>query len=282
MRIIIFNDKNNLDGSLNLVNRKLGKGKKRFWKIEDCHSFLFEKLGEVFSWKPEELKLIRSYIYTGQYNSKILKKHKKYCKKEIEQIDEIITEEESLLNEIDGDENMGEIKNKLKEHVKGIKEIFCRKKEQLLRNVSKQKRNSDGQKKFFDNLDKIPFTEYRTTPLKHANGIIFQKGVDVQLATDLIHLANVNAYDIALLLGGDTDLIESIKLVKNGLGKIVVLVAYYDESNPKNCSISKELMNSADFFINLKDFTEDEIEKMSDLRRTKEEETKVTCDSELD
>lgn len=270
MRVIIFNDKNNFDGSLNLINRALGKGRKRFWRVENCHSYLFRKLGEVFSWKPEELKLIRSYIYTGQYNSKILKKHKKYCKKEMQQIDRIIERENNLFKEIDKNPDMGEIKEKLKEHVNSIKGIFCKRKEQLIRNIKKQKRNFDGQRRFFEKIEQIPFIEYRVTPLKHANGIIYQKGVDVKLAADLIHLANVNAYDIALLLGGDTDLIESVKLVKDGLGKIIVLVAYYDESNPKNCSISKEFIKCADFFINLKNFENKEIEEMSELRRVKE------------
>jgi uncharacterized LabA/DUF88 family protein len=73
------------------------------------------------------------------------------------------------------------------------------------------------------------------------------------------------------LLGGDTDLMESINLVKNSLGKIIILVAYYDETNPRNCSISKNLINCADFFINLKDFNNKDLENMSDLRRMKEE-----------
>jgi len=274
MRVILFNDKNNFDGSLNLINKSLEKGRKRFWRIENCHSYIFEKLAEVFSWKPEELKLIRSYIYTGEYTSKVLKKHKKYCEKEIKRLNEYIKKEEELINKIN--ENCknckveDKIKEELREHVTLIKDDCNKEKIHLGRSIEKQKRNSEGQKNFFENIKNMGFTECRSTPLKHGRGIIFQKGVDVKLATDLIHLASVNAYDIALILGGDTDLIESVKLVKNALGKIIILVAYYDPDNLENCSISKEFINSADVFINLKDFKEKDIEKISELRRIKE------------
>jgi uncharacterized LabA/DUF88 family protein len=275
MRVILFNDKNNFDGSLNLINRNLEKGRKRFWKIEDCHSYLFKKLTEVFSWREEDFNLIRSYIYTGEYTSKLLKKHKKYCKNKIKELQISIQKEEELIRKIN--ENCAacgvedKIKREISEHVNLIKNSCNEEITRLVKSIEKQKRNSEGQENLFANIkNNMPFTECKSTPLKHGNGIIFQKGVDVQIATDLIHLANVNAYDIALILGGDTDLIESIKLVKDSLGKIIVLVAYYDQINPIKCSISKELIDCADAFINLKDFNEKDIDNISELRRAKE------------
>jgi uncharacterized LabA/DUF88 family protein len=274
MRVIIFNDKDNFDGSLNLINKNLEKGRKRFWRIEKCHNYTFKKLTETFNIKPEEFKLIRSYIYTGEYTSQLLKKHKKYCEKETEHLDELIKKEEELINKINENCKNCNVEDKIKKvlgkHVNVIKDIYNREKIRLGRSIQKQKNNSEGQKKFFEYVKNMPFTECRSTPLKHGKGVIFQKGVDVKIATDLIHLANVNAYDIALILGGDMDLIESIKLVKNALGKIIVLVAYYDYDDIRNCSISKELIDCSDVFINLKDFDMKDIEEVSELRRVKE------------
>jgi uncharacterized LabA/DUF88 family protein len=275
MRVIIFNDKNNFDGSLNLINKGLKKGKKRFWRLEDCHSYIFKKLTSVFSWREEDFNLIRSYIYTGEYTARLLKKHKKYCRLKINELNNKILREEELIKKIN--ENCKDcrvednIKIELNKHVNLIKDACNFEILSLEKSISKQKRNSEGQKGLFEKIkNTMSFTEYKSTPLKHANGIVFQKGVDVQIATDLIHLANVNSYDIALILGGDTDLVESIKLVKDSLGKIIVLVAYYDPDNPRNCSISKDLIEYADAFINLKDFNEKDIESISELRRERE------------
>ena len=269
MRVIIFNDKDNFDGSINKLNGRFEKGKKRFWRIEKCHSFLFKKLSEVFSWKDGELKLLRSYIYTGEYNADIIKKHKRHCKKQIKETERFIKMEEELINGVDTSNLSNELKEKLKNHSNTLKEIFKDKKTFLERNISKQKRNFNGQKGLFERLDKMSFTEYKTTPLKHAKGTIYQKGVDVKIATDLIQLANTNAYDVALILGGDTDLIESIKLIKDCLGKIVIVVAYYDNENPLNSTISKDVILVADYFINLNDLTNEDVEKVSELRRIK-------------
>ncbi|MBU4086431.1 MAG: NYN domain-containing protein, partial [Nanoarchaeota archaeon] len=52
---------------------------------------------------------------------------------------------------------------------------------------------------------------------------IFQKGVDVQLASDLVDFTHKNVFDVAVILSGDIDLLESIKIAK-GMGKQVVIV----------------------------------------------------------
>jgi len=44
MNLIIFIDKNNFDGSLNLINKKYPKGQKRFWNIDKYIPFLLEKI----------------------------------------------------------------------------------------------------------------------------------------------------------------------------------------------------------------------------------------------
>ena len=82
--------------------------------------------------------------------------------------------------------------------------------------------------------------------------------------TDLVHLAHTDAYDMAMILSGDTDLVEAVKLIKT-LGKTPIIISYYTPGDHINSNIS-DLMNYGNF-INLKDLTNDEIEEMSDLRR---------------
>jgi len=271
MRVIIFNDKNNFDGCLNKINDNRKKGNKRFWRLELYQKFLFKKLKSILP-KSDNINLVRNIIYTGEYNSKLLNKVKRYCKTEIKEIDKFIDREEKLLAEVNGRNIEQKLKKRISEHVKFVKSVFANRKKGILRTLDKQKRNSEGQKRFFERFDKVPLTEIKTTPLKHAQGIIYQKGVDVLLATDMVHLANSNSYDVALILGGDADLIESIKLVKNNLKKIIVIAAYYNSEDLLKSSISKDLIKEADFFINLKDLSEKEIGKISELRKIKKDE----------
>lgn len=57
------------------------------------------------------------------------------------------------------------------------------------------------------------------------NGIYHEKGVDVQLATDLLVGAYENKYDTAIIISSDTDLLPAIKKIKT-LNKKVVYVGF--------------------------------------------------------
>lgn len=70
-----------------------------------------------------------------------------------------------------------------------------------------------------------------------------QKGVDVYIASDLLSLAFENAYDIAMLVSGDSDFIEVIDKVRER-GKLVFLASF---ENGK----SYDLQKSCDGFISL-------------------------------
>lgn len=61
--------------------------------------------------------------------------------------------------------------------------------------------------------------------LMNNNGKYHEKGVDVQLAVDLLVGAYENTYDTAIILSSDTDLIPAIKKVK-GLGKSVEYIGF--------------------------------------------------------
>jgi uncharacterized LabA/DUF88 family protein len=49
---------------------------------------------------------------------------------------------------------------------------------------------------------------YFTSPLRYANGIPREKGVDVRIALDLVRMARKNEYDVALLFSQDNDFAE--------------------------------------------------------------------------
>ena len=48
-----------------------------------------------------------------------------------------------------------------------------------------------------------------------------EKGSDVNLATHLLHDAYRNRFDVAVLITGDTDLLEAMRIVSKELGKKV-------------------------------------------------------------
>jgi len=88
---------------------------------------------------------------------------------------------------------------------------------------------------------------------------IFQKGVDVQLAVDLVEFAYKNTFDIAVILSGDIDLIESVRTTKN-LGKHVII--FGDES-----VTSIEMRREADMYINLGRFNTEQLNQISHIKR---------------
>lgn len=115
------------------------------------------------------------------------------------------------------------------------------------------KRRYDGQQKFIETAKKFNFFELRKCPLKYEEGRIFQKGVDVRLAVDLVSHTYKNNFDIAVICSGDIDLLESIKTVKS-LGKKVITTSHPD-------LMSKQL--HGDFFLDLSKLTDEEIDSFS-------------------
>ncbi len=68
-----------------------------------------------------------------------------------------------------------------------------------------------------------------------------EKGSDVNLAVHLLNDAWLDRYDCALVLSNDSDLSESIRIVKTKLKKLVGIAI------PKKCCPSQELIKLADF-----------------------------------
>ena len=267
-RVIIFNDKDNFDGSLNIINKSLPKGEKRFWDYEIYLPFLFKKLCELEGFKEEDLNLIKTFFYTGKYNSKLVSQLKWNCSKEILELDKIITKEKNLLKEIEKHKIDDVLATKIKEHVELNIRTFEEKKEIYQNKIEKQIRNFKGQQGFIDKINKNPSIELRTTPLKQGGCEVYQKGVDGKIVTDLVNLAHTNSYDVAFILGGDTDYIEAIKLVKDSLSKIVVIVACYAPETDGGTNVS-DLRGECNYFMNLHEYR-DELVSLSEKRRIRE------------
>lgn len=73
-----------------------------------------------------------------------------------------------------------------------------------------------------------------------------EKGVDVEIAIDMISHAAKGTYDTAILIGGDKDHLGVVDAVKNEFGKRVEVANFKDRT-------SKELIKKADKFIPLED-----------------------------
>ncbi len=87
------------------------------------------------------------------------------------------------------------------------------------------------QQKFFDGIGAIPYTELRLGRLVYNNwpgSPPYEKGVDIQLATDMITHSFKNNYDVAILVAGDTDYVGALQAVKDN-GKNVEVALFGKE-----------------------------------------------------
>jgi len=240
---------------------KIGKD---FWNYKKYIPFLLKKVESLGEFNNLDLKLIKTYFYEGKYSSNLINKFKWSCHKKISEINKLINKEQNLLNIISQQTNVSkELRRKVNKHVEDIKRGLIEKRNMYQNYIEKQKRNFDGQKNLLVELENNPLIDLRPTPLKQSEGKIYQKGVDVLFATDLVHLAHTDSFDIAIILSGDTDLVEAVKLIKN-MGKTAIIFSYHTLGNPRKSNIS-DLMNVGKF-INLKNLTNEEIEEISDLR----------------
>lgn len=268
MRVIIFNDTQNFNGSLNLINDRFKNKDKRFWNYNKYMPFLLKKINSLKGFNNIKLQLVKAYFYEGRYSSTIMKNFRWSTGQEIREINRLILKEQALLNMISQQSNVSKkLRREVTKHVEGFKKELMEKREAYIKNIEKQERNFEGQKELFKEIEKNPLTEIRATPLKQSKGEVYQKGVDVLLATDLVHLAHTGAFDIAIILSGDTDLIEAVKLIK-GLGKTVIVLSYHDPSNPEKSNISDLI--GVGKFVNLRGLKDGEIKEMSDLREKRD------------
>ena len=87
------------------------------------------------------------------------------------------------------------------------------------------------QQKFFDGIAAIPYTELRLGRLVYnnwPNSPPYEKGVDIQLATDMITHSFKDNYDVAILVAGDSDYVGALQAVKDN-GKNVEVALFGKE-----------------------------------------------------
>ena len=101
-----------------------------------------------------------------------------------------------------------------------------------------------AQARFLASFDYAPYFEVKLGRIEpRPKGRWEEKGVDAQLATDMVFFAARNLYDVAILVSGDGDFKHTVQAVKD-LGKHVEN-AYFREGH------SRELMKTCDRFIEL-------------------------------
>lgn len=106
-----------------------------------------------------------------------------------------------------------------------------------------------AQQRFFHRLSFIPNFEVKLGRLEKHGDKKVEKGVDVEIATDMLFFAYQNLYDIAILISGDGDFASAIEKVKN-LGKHVENAYFFTNR-------SYHLQKVSDRFIKLDDFVQD-------------------------
>ena len=94
-----------------------------------------------------------------------------------------------------------------------------------------------SQQKLFTNLRKQNI-EVKLGYLLLSDGKFHEKGVDVQIAVDMVRGAIKNEYDICYLISSDTDLLPAIQTAKDE-GKKIIYVGFENfvsRALSKNCS----------------------------------------------
>ena len=91
------------------------------------------------------------------------------------------------------------------------------------------------QQAFFASVGAIPYTELRLGRLVYNNWPTtppYEKGTDVQLATDMITHSFKNNYDVAILVAGDNDYVSAIQAVKDN-GKHIEVALFGKEGTSR-------------------------------------------------
>ena len=95
------------------------------------------------------------------------------------------------------------------------------------------------QQAFFASVNAIPYCELRLGRLVYNNwpgSPPYEKGVDIQLATDMITHSYKGNYDVAVLAASDTDYVGALQAVKDN-GKNVEVALFGKERTSKQLRI---------------------------------------------
>lgn len=71
---------------------------------------------------------------------------------------------------------------------------------------------------FLNYLKRVPYVTVRLGRLERRGESFVEKGVDIQIAIDILRLAYADAYDVAVLVSGDGDFAEVLRVIQD-MGK---------------------------------------------------------------
>ncbi len=104
-----------------------------------------------------------------------------------------------------------------------------------------------AQVRFFNKVHQMPFVTLKTRPLIYRGETYIQKGVDTLIATDLVSMAFLGHYDVAVLVSGDGDLAPAADAVKAAGKQIIVGSFKRSRSAAIGKSADQEIMLDAGF-----------------------------------
>ncbi|MBU2104614.1 MAG: hypothetical protein KKF67_02460, partial [Nanoarchaeota archaeon] len=121
MKVIIFNDTQNFNGSLNFINKRFKKSEKRFWNYKKYIHFLIKKIKSIDDLNKEKFQLVKTYFYEGKYSSKIINNLRWSCNQKIKELNNMIRKEQNLLSLISQEKLSNHLRRKINSHVEEIK-----------------------------------------------------------------------------------------------------------------------------------------------------------------
>lgn len=236
-RVMLFYDFENFKQSLILRDNR------RLYDIGRAQFAIMKLLKNVVKLDCDNSCLVRAYVYTGEYTPEIIRR-----------IQNEIEDKEKLLDALE--------RNIL---CLPQRSVMCDDPE-FLRKVKERYQSQQDLMKIVANFN---FFEFKTCPLKYEEGRIFQKGVDVQLAVDLVSHAYKDNFDISVICSGDIDLLESLRLVKS-LGKKVIVMSHPEVTA---ANIRKE----SDFFLDISKLTDLDLDEFTrGVARPRAKQAKLT------
>lgn len=130
---------------------------------------------------------------------------------------------------------------------------FKTKYEEVKRNLErKQKRFVDDKRareSICSKYEQIEFSKFGVSRFDLINNEFkTEKGVDVNLAVDMIRLSSI--FDICILVSGDQDFIPAIQYLKDN-GKLVYVVAFVKKNGRKVAGVSPKIIEVCDGLINI-------------------------------
>ncbi|MFW6230694.1 MAG: NYN domain-containing protein [Nanoarchaeota archaeon] len=215
MKVLILIDGDNFRNTVYRTARARNQYRSMRW--DKVSEFVMSHLARSKYYKNERLTLTRTYYYTGVYT------------------DRLISRMEHALKHTRNGKQKKEMQSTLETAKKSMKE----------------------HQSFTSKAAKYDFFEIREKELHFNpnNYTVYQKGVDVQLAVDLVELSYKDTFDIVVVVSGDIDLLESVRTAKNR-GKHVVIF------NAEGAT-SEEMIKETDLFIDISRFTDLQLDKFS-------------------